>query len=83
MATSTYRVAALVRSTPDMAAGAGHLLTLEYNLTGVPEGQYPLVIDSVELYNTANASETGATLTNGAIDVNPAASISEWMVLED
>src|SRR5262245_42457305 len=38
----TYRVTALVRSGSDMSSGAGNAINLQYDLTGVPFGTYPI-----------------------------------------
>ena len=74
-----YRVTAFVLGAPDI--GDGHLLSLEFNTTGLPTETFFVPAAAGELLTIGNVDVTGA-LDGGSITINASISENDWTMLE-
>lgn len=77
----SYRITAFITTLPNIAAGSGDAIHLEFDLTGIPEAIYPLTVTSAEIYDVSNANVTGAT-SGGSITVDESSEVKDWMLIQ-
>lgn len=79
MSSGVYRITAFVVNPPNIATGAGEVVCLQFDLTGIPEDTYLLTVVSSEIFNVSNVNVTNFS-SNGCIIVDADSARSGWML---